>query len=131
MQQLLSVLLPASLEAPGRARQHLRRLSIRCSRDTQDDALLLTSELITNAVRHARGPIRLAVYCTAQALRIAVSDAGPQELVLPEARDELATGGRGLHILQSIADTWGVQSRAEPPGKTVWFDLFLTSDGVR
>ena len=86
-----------------------------------DAALLLTSELVTNALLHARTGLSLTVARTSpDGLRVAVADASP---VLPVSRSAppTATTGRGLHLLVQLADEWGVDTTA--PGKTVWFTV--------
>jgi anti-sigma regulatory factor (Ser/Thr protein kinase) len=88
-----------------------------------DDVQLGTSELITNAVRHARTDVVLSLLL-GDSLTVEVKDAHPElrraEL---EADDELATSGRGLHIVAAVSSDWGV--RRVPGGKAVWFTLTL------
>ncbi|WP_167582757.1 ATP-binding protein [Kineococcus rubinsiae] len=80
-------------------------------------ALLLGSELVTNAVVHAAGPVRLCVEIDAQFLRLAVSDASPEQPRRRAAPPE-AGGGRGLLLLEELSREWGV--RKVPEGKAVW-----------
>lgn len=85
------------------------------------DAVLLASELATNAVVHARSSFEVAVSTEGDRLRIEVSDADPgvpQVQWVPAG----ATSGRGLLIVETLAAAWGVQPR-EGGGKTVWFEL--------
>ena len=86
-----------------------------------DVALVLVSELVTNAVIHARSQPRLTVAAAAGgALYVGVGD---DDSRCPTVRDQDddALNGRGLHLLASLASRWGV--RPDPPGKVVWFEL--------
>jgi anti-sigma regulatory factor (Ser/Thr protein kinase) len=91
-----------------------------------DVARLLVSELVTNAVQHTRsrrpgGTVTLVVIDLASGLRVEVTDEGSTRSV-PVVRDDmLATDGRGLFLVQSLADEWGYLR--EPEGTTVWFRL--------
>ncbi|QKV98076.1 ATP-binding protein [Streptomyces sp. NA02950] len=87
-----------------------------------DNAELLVSELVTNAVRHACGPIRLtfSLCATDRAFRceVADEDCGEPRLCRAGAHDE---GGRGIHLLELLSRRWG--STATAVGKVVWFEL--------
>ncbi|WP_407698175.1 ATP-binding protein [Streptomyces jumonjinensis] len=92
--------------------------------DTADVAQLLASELVTNALVHTgHGAVVTATVASAT-LRVEVRDfmAG---LPLPDPahrrRDPLDVNGRGLALVQSLADSWGV--RTQSAGKVVWFEL--------
>ncbi|WP_084959521.1 ATP-binding protein [Thermoactinospora rubra] len=83
---------------------------------------LLVSELVTNALQHARGPCRLTVWVTGNLLRCDVQDGSVTPPRLREtAEDE---HGRGLQILDALACCWG--SESTPRGKVVWFELPLS-----
>ena len=91
-----------------------------------DAATLLVSELVTNAVIHARTPLHLTVEVLGDRLHVAVRDRHPS---LPRARQyslDRATG-RGLRLLETLASAWGVQrvTAEEHPGKVIWFELPL------
>ena len=81
---------------------------------------LLVSELATNAVVHAGTPMRVSVLCNGPRVRVEVRDDSP---ALPHAKnpDPMAPGGRGIMLVDLIADRWGVN--ANDRGKTVWFEL--------
>ncbi|MEU6961841.1 SpoIIE family protein phosphatase [Streptomyces chrestomyceticus] len=85
-----------------------------------DTALLLSSELMTNAVRHARGPLTLRVWYSARELGVEVVDGSTPR---PRARlaDTAEENGRGLMLVEALADAWGTRPGAV--GKTVWFTL--------
>jgi anti-sigma regulatory factor (Ser/Thr protein kinase) len=85
------------------------------------DVALLTSELVTNAVRHAAGPVvTLVVSCSEGQVRVDVHDTSG---VLPETADVPADAesGRGLHLVASLAREWGFYRT--PAGKAVYFTL--------
>jgi anti-sigma regulatory factor (Ser/Thr protein kinase) len=87
-----------------------------------DDAVLMISELVTNAVRHARTRLQLSVSIVEQTLRVEVSDDEPT-LPMAPAPEHHATSGRGLRIVDNLADHWGIIPSTH--GKTVWFELQL------
>jgi anti-sigma regulatory factor (Ser/Thr protein kinase) len=94
--------------------------------DTTDTAVLLLSELMTNACRHARVPAGRKVSAHAVlldgTLRIEVSDASNE---MPKARlaSDDDESGRGLALVEALADSWDVRPRPYGIGKTVWFTL--------
>jgi anti-sigma regulatory factor (Ser/Thr protein kinase) len=85
-----------------------------------DDALLLTSELVTNAVLHGRSQVTLEVDVDAGRLHVSVVDENSRR-PWPVPEDPNALDGRGLALVDAVADSWGVEDR--PMGKAVWFDL--------
>jgi anti-sigma regulatory factor (Ser/Thr protein kinase) len=85
------------------------------------DVVLLTSELVTNAVRHAAGPVvTLVISCSRGQLRVDVHDTSR---ALPEVADVPADAetGRGLHLVATLSDEWGFYRT--PAGKAVYFSL--------
>ncbi|MCX4992994.1 serine/threonine-protein phosphatase [Streptomyces sp. NBC_00638] len=89
---------------------------------TADDARLLLSEILTNAVQHAQGPIGLHLCRTATDLTVEISDHSPH-LPQPRTATEEEESGRGLILVRALADDWGV--RPTDAGKTTWFTLKL------
>ena len=87
--------------------------------DDQDVVALLISELVTNALRHGEPPVRLRAECTDSAITVSVEDAGSSAPVAVEPAAWDASGGRGLHLVESLADGWGVNRNGV--GKAVWF----------
>ena len=86
-----------------------------------DGAVLLTSELVTNAVRHARSEVVVRLSAAGPGVRIEVRDDDPGTPVVGPA-DVDATSGRGLSLVNQVADAWGVV-RHEGTGKTVWLEV--------
>jgi anti-sigma regulatory factor (Ser/Thr protein kinase) len=120
--------LPRHPRSVGRSRVLLREQarSWKVPDDTADTAVLLLSELMTNACRHAHvSPGReVGARCILrrERLRVEVSDACAD---LPQPRDAEADdeAGRGLALVAALADEWGACHRRCGIGKTVWFEL--------
>lgn len=105
----------------GEARAHVRWLLESTGReDLLDTALLLVSEVVTNALLHAGTDIDVAAVLDDAGLRIEIGDGSPH---LPSRRRYAATAGtgRGLLMLEALVDDWGVSQHRD--GKTVWFRL--------
>ncbi len=83
-------------------------------------AVLLTSELTTNAVRHARTAFRVVVSCRPPDLVVEVADGSPDHPA-PRLAPPSAEGGRGLQLVQALARSWG--TRPADQGKVVWFAI--------
>jgi len=88
--------------------------------DLADDAALLMSELVTNAVIHAGSEVRIRGQVVDGVLRVEVTDASRHHPAL-RSYAETAGTGRGLALLVALAGSWGVIP--VPEGKTVWFEL--------
>jgi anti-sigma regulatory factor (Ser/Thr protein kinase) len=89
-------------------------------------AVLLTSELVTNAIGHEAGQtITLAITCSYGQLRVDVHDTSPSLPVLVEAPADAETG-RGLMLVATLSDTWGIYRT--PAGKAVYFTLAFQRD---
>ena len=88
-----------------------------------DEASLMATELMANAVEHGSGVVHLEIVLDDDGLlRVGVHD---DAIELPVMNDvtESGLGGRGIWLVQSIARDWGSDSSGEEPGKTVWFEL--------
>ena len=85
-----------------------------------DTALLLTSEVVSNAVLHARTEIALVVVVEPPVVRVEVADdeERPPELRLSTEED---TSGRGMMLVELLSAAWGV--RPFDGGKCVWFEV--------
>ncbi|KJK38680.1 regulatory protein [Streptomyces variegatus] len=112
----------ADLRAVPEARRALRELLGQWGKHGQSDvAELLTSELVTNAIVHTDHDAVLTATVGPRGLRVEVRDfvARRPRLRVPVADD--GTNGRGLFLVQSLADAWGI--RPHGVGKAVWFEL--------
>lgn len=115
--------LPRNPGAPGEARLFVEGiLGVQgVSTEAREAARLVSSELVTNALRHGRGAIELRLRVLGDFLRIEVVDQGRDQA--PEVRQEAPdeSGGWGLRIVDQLAIQWGVFE-----GTThVWADLAL------
>lgn len=97
-----------------------------------DDVLLLVSEVVANACLHGGGPGSLVLDCTAERLRIEVTDGNPAPPVPgrpPTANRRGRPGGHGLLIVERLARSWG--SRPRSGGKCVWVEVAVPSPVLR
>ncbi len=89
--------------------------------DLTELATLCTSEVVTNAMRHAGSAFHLAVEARATEVRVEVEDRGEGEPV-PLLPDVDAETGRGMWLVAALAARWGCD-RPAAGGKVVWFSL--------
>ncbi|MFB9377916.1 ATP-binding protein [Kineococcus gynurae] len=92
-----------------------------------DEAQLLVTELVTNAVRYGCPPLTVRVECDGgTGLRVWVGD-GAEDLPVRREVPLEAEGGRGVALVDILSDRWGVLPRRDPftgpGGKIVWFVL--------
>jgi anti-sigma regulatory factor (Ser/Thr protein kinase) len=117
-----SFALPPAPTSPREARERAaRELQGWGDSDARYAVILLISELVTNAVVHARSTVTID---------LDVSDDGPvhvnvhdESTVRPTPRRHQADrpGGRGMHLLESLAARWGVEESVT--GKSIWFEV--------
>ncbi|WP_073946440.1 ATP-binding protein [Streptomyces kebangsaanensis] len=125
--------LPRHARSVSRARALLREqaTSWKLPDEVTETAVLLLSELMTNAYRHAKvSPGReIRARCVLDGdgrLRISVTDAN-DTLPMPREASPEDESGRGLALVEALADDWGAEPRPGGIGKTVWFELELNS----
>jgi anti-sigma regulatory factor (Ser/Thr protein kinase) len=85
-----------------------------------DQLVLLTSELVTNAVLYGRSSVRLTISWSDAGMRVEVGDDNTREPVVRSA-DPAAIDGRGMSLVNELADNWGVAH--DDHGKRVWFEM--------
>ena len=107
------------------AAEHLRALGLPC-----EPAELVVAELAANAALHGRVPGRdflLRLTVTEATVRIEVTDSRYEAMPAAGSRNAdgvgVAESGRGLLIVDALADRWGVIARRSEPRKTVWAEL--------
>jgi serine/threonine-protein kinase RsbW len=121
-----------SLAIPGRP-EHVREARTFAARvlaglgPVAETAMLLTSELVTNAVRHSRsrsagGMVSLVILQDPAGVRIEVTDDGSDTGTPVVKADTFASDGHGLMLVQSLSEQWGYL-RSGAAGTTVWFRL--------
>jgi anti-sigma regulatory factor (Ser/Thr protein kinase) len=115
--------LPPALASAASARHLVRDALTQAGVDcwaTVDTAVLLVSEVVTNAVVHAHTPVDVHIAVRGPVVRIEARDGSTTPPRLPHV-DAGATSGRGLAMVDELASSWG--SVVGPDGKTVWFEL--------
>jgi anti-sigma regulatory factor (Ser/Thr protein kinase) len=123
---MLNLVLTEESGAAAAARQALRDGNGMLPAPIRDDVLLLVSELVTNAVRHAGAgperPLHVQLLRGPRWVVVAVADEGPGfkwHPTSPSAGNE--SGGWGLFLVDRIADQWGVECTTS--GTCVWFEI--------
>ena len=122
---LASLTIPGRPERVSEARQFVRKV-VGAGSPVVDTAILLTSEIVTNAVMHSEsrstgGSVTVLVIEIGGGLRVEVADNG-SDLSAPVVRgDVYASDGHGLFLVQALADQWGYVR--DETGTTVWFWL--------
>ena len=116
--------LSTGLHAPSHARAWVRARTPQLPHNVREDALLMISELVTNAVRHGSTDVELSLCVLPDRVRIAVYDGSDELPVVPSANPSVdRPTGRGLLIVAATASDWGVSRAEGRTGKTVWVEL--------
>ncbi|MEU2538107.1 SpoIIE family protein phosphatase [Streptomyces iakyrus] len=111
-------------QAVGHARRFARRTLRSWGVTAEYDAVLLVvSELVTNALVHTDGKVRMDLTLVNNRLRVAIADASPRSPVRPTSIGWEATGGRGILLVEALSATWGTLPVSG--GKQVWAELVL------
>lgn len=114
--------LPAEPTAAAVARAVLEAVAPDLPEPILLDAKLLTTEVVTNAIRHARGTQAVIVRVRRNKLvRVEVVDQGPMFDPQPQTTSTRAGSGQGLRLVDGVASAWGVEP--DEAGKKVWFEL--------
>jgi anti-sigma regulatory factor (Ser/Thr protein kinase) len=114
--------LPRDTAAPSLARRFVEDVSCNVhNASVLDEAKLLVSELVTNAVEHGAPPVTVKIECDgSEGLKVCVSDRSRDPLE-PRNAGPLDEGGRGLTLVELISSEWGVEP--SDGGKEVWFSI--------
>jgi anti-sigma regulatory factor (Ser/Thr protein kinase) len=107
---------------------HARRFTARTLRrwkvdDAADAVLLVVSELVTNALVHTQGPVRIDLMLRGDRVRVCVSDSSPRAPAKPVIVDWESTGGRGLMLVEAMSESFG--SVPVAGGKQVWSEIVV------
>jgi anti-sigma regulatory factor (Ser/Thr protein kinase) len=120
-----SLFAPADATAPRVCRDFVR--AVLFTHDHEPlvmPAALCTSELVTNVHLHTKGSAMIRVRLGPARLRVSVFDESPDPPVFTHAAGAITCWGRGLALVEEMADTWGVaDERAGRFAKGVWFEL--------
>ena len=117
----LEIRLRPDLSAPETVRRRLDRLSESLDEQVLEDVRLLVNELVTNSVKFAgSGPIEVRMEASPAAVRVEVVDEGPGFAPSEDPPTLEDTSGRGLFLVEAIADRWGVEVDART---CVWFEI--------
>ncbi len=118
---MLSIDLPPEPTSATRARVLAReRLGASCTQQTLDIVALLVTELVTNAILHARTPLLLTLERRPGHVRICVEDQSSEQPRLQRYEADAITG-RGLALVEQLSSSWGVDGTAS--GKVVWCEV--------
>jgi anti-sigma regulatory factor (Ser/Thr protein kinase) len=118
------ITLAEGLHAPAQARAWVGARLPQISRQVRDDALLVVSELVTNAVRHGSPEIVVALSVSSDRVRVSVQDGNDTLPAVPATPPSMERPtGRGLLIVSATASDWGVERLPGSPGKRVWAEL--------
>jgi serine/threonine-protein kinase RsbW len=126
----VEVSLPSELTAASRARGEVRQAAGMLDDDVLDAAVLLTSELVANAVIHPASPdgaaVQLRITCYEDGVRCEITDPGPGFDPANLGPRNPDSGGRGLLLVDALASRWGT---ARPDGGfCVWFEVDAPGD---
>lgn len=117
--------LSAGLGAARRARELVAAQVTALPAPQRGDAVLLASELVTNAVLHGASPITLRLSAAPGRIRVEVHDHGTALPVPRTDRPRIAPGGLGLVLVEALASYWGVTRTPDRAGKGVWFEMHV------
>jgi anti-sigma regulatory factor (Ser/Thr protein kinase) len=109
---------PASV---GVARDFVKETLADLEPQDVDTALLLVSELVTNAILHTHTPVQVGVVVDQGQALVCVADRVPGQTLTPRSHSRDRPGGRGLALVAELSEDWGTTSYTG--GKTVWFTL--------
>ena len=113
--------LPAEPTAAALARNILEAIGSDLPEPILFDAKLLTTEVVTNAIRHGGTQVVIVRVRRNNLVRVEVVDQGPMFDPQPHTTSTRAENGQGLILVDAVANAWGVEP--DEDGKRVWFEL--------
>jgi anti-sigma regulatory factor (Ser/Thr protein kinase) len=119
----IDLTLPPDTQSPWRARCFVAE-TLGADTPRVADVALIVSEMVTNAVLHARTDVRVSIKRGPTTIRVEVADDSESGPTLQHFTQQAATG-RGLHLVEQLADRWGSEPRTG--GKVVWFEVVAAS----
>jgi anti-sigma regulatory factor (Ser/Thr protein kinase) len=120
----LDVVFDAAPRSISMARHAVARLidpTLRIPSELAEDVLLLVSELVTNAVLHARTAVHVSARAQPGRILVAVGDDDPHNTPEQTEAGSTATSGRGMRLVDLLASSWGVEMGST--SKVVWFEV--------
>jgi len=129
MSEAISAVLPVEPESSRRAREELQRFRRFLDEMSFMDLRLVVSELVAEALRAAADPLGMNIELHAELrrgrIRVEIADGG-NAYQLPSRRPGPGEAGFGLHLMQSLANRWGIRRQAAKA--TVWLEILTDSD---
>ena len=127
-QTLLRIRLDPVAQSVVLGRKVVRDVLAVCPGVQTETVLLVTSELVTNAVQHAHTPLRLEVIAREHSLTVAVTDGLPDDYTHMDktSSNSLQQNGRGLVLIDGLCESWGIM-RGES-SKSVWANITPKED---
>jgi anti-sigma regulatory factor (Ser/Thr protein kinase) len=120
----IDVVFDAHPRSISMARHSVARLfdpTLRIPSELAEDVLLLVSELVTNAVIHARTAVHVSARVSPRRILVAVGDDDPENTPRTSEPGATATSGRGMRLVDLLASSWGVEMGVT--SKVVWFEV--------
>ena len=114
---------PAVPESTRAARRFVLQVIGEVPPDLRDAIALMVAELAMNAVQHARTEFEVTIDLTGATLRVEMTDAGSGRPAVQPMPPPHSARGRGLPIVDGLADAWGVIPSTHGPGKSIWFEI--------
>jgi anti-sigma regulatory factor (Ser/Thr protein kinase) len=114
---------PAVPESTRAARRFVLQAAGDVPPDLRDAIAVMAAELAMNAVQHARTQFEVTIERAATTMRVEVTDSGEDRPTARPMPPPQSLRGRGLPIVDSLADAWGVTPSPHGPGKSIWFQI--------
>jgi two-component sensor histidine kinase len=120
---------PAIAQSVVEARRFVTDSIVHVPRDVTDTLLVITSELVSNCIRHGATTFEVRIDQLPDRILVETEDDGDGEPVV-RSPAPTETSGRGLQIVKALSDSWGVVRKSRSSGKTVWAVLAIPPAGA-